>query len=242
VTAAEPAPPQRLSPRTVQTYGQDWALFTDWCAATGTPVLPAAPHAILGFLTDCPATRSTQRCRVAAIDHHHAGAGLAKPGESPLVRAALGRPVGDRRSPPVMPDQVAAALRGLPSDGWTRGMFGRRDRCLLVLSELAGVPYRHLARVTAGDLVVADGVATVTTAAGAWMVAADPDPVMCGPCAVTRWLRLLDLVVTRISNRAIAPVLKKATPLTDRSPHLCRSTRPLDQATRGVPLLPPIDQ
>jgi hypothetical protein len=24
-------------------------------------------------------------------------------------------------------------------------MFGRRDRCLLVLSQIAGVPYKHLA-------------------------------------------------------------------------------------------------
>ena len=30
----------------------------------------------------------------------------------------------------------------LPSHGWTHGMFGRRDRCLLVLSQLAGVPYQ----------------------------------------------------------------------------------------------------
>ena len=28
-------------------------------------------------------------------------------------------------------------------------MFGRRDRCLVVLSELAGVPYKHLATLTA---------------------------------------------------------------------------------------------
>ena len=122
----------------MQTYRQDWALFTDWCAATGSRDLPAAPDTVLRFLIDCPATRSTQRCRVAAIDHHHAGAGLAKPGEFPAVRTALGRPVGDRPAAPVMPDQVAAALSGMPSHGWTQGMFGRRDRCLLVLSQIGG--------------------------------------------------------------------------------------------------------
>ena len=41
-------------------------------------------------------------------------------------------------------------------------MFGRRDRCLLVLSQLAGVPYKHLATLTAGDVTVADGTATIT--------------------------------------------------------------------------------
>jgi hypothetical protein len=221
-------------------YAAIWDLFTDWCAVTGSVALPAQPATVVAFLVDCPCAPATRRRRVTAIDHQHTAAGLAGPGESPAVLAVLGRPTGEIPAPsPATVGAVDAALRGLPSHGWTQGMFGRRDRCLLVLSQLAGVPYRHLARLTAGDLGVADGV---TMAADVWRVAADPDPVLCGSCAVTRWLRLLDLVVTRISNRAIAPVLKKATPLTERSPHLCRSTRPLDQATLGVPLLPPIDQ
>ena len=80
------------------------------------------------------------------------------------MRAALGRPVSTGApAPPGMTDQVAAALRGLPSHGWTQGMFGRRDRCLLVLSQLAGVPYKHLATLTVGDITVADGTATITS-------------------------------------------------------------------------------
>jgi AAA ATPase domain len=49
-------------------------------------------------------------------------------------------------------------------------MFGRRDRCLLVLSQIAGVPYRHLATLTAGDVTVVEGNTVVTGAAGAWTV------------------------------------------------------------------------
>ena len=60
--------------RTRQTYTADWALFTDWCAATDTAPLPADPRTVVDFLTGCPAAAATQRCRVAAIDHHHAGA------------------------------------------------------------------------------------------------------------------------------------------------------------------------
>ena len=81
------------------------------------------------------------------------------------MRAALGRPIGG----PVQPterDAVDATLRGLPSHGWTAGMFGRRDRCLVVLSQLAGVPYQHLATLTAGDIYIADGVVTIRSAAG----------------------------------------------------------------------------
>ena len=128
-----------LSPRTVRAYAADWALFTDWCAITGSRELPADPDTVARFLGDCPAAPATLRRRVAAIDHHHTAAGHPRPGESAAVRAAIGRPVILADPAPLgMTDQVAAALRGLPSHGWTRGMFGRRDRCLLVLSQLAG--------------------------------------------------------------------------------------------------------
>ena len=156
-----------LSARTRRTYAADWALFADWCAATDTTALPADPRTVVEFLTGCPAAPATQRCRVAAIDHHHADAGYPRPGESVVVRAALGRPTGAPFHPTDRDrDAVEAALRGLPSHGWTAGMFGRRDRCLLVLSQLAGLPYQHLATLTAGDIYIADGVVTIRSAAG----------------------------------------------------------------------------
>ena len=103
-------------------YAASWALFTDWCAVTDHPELPAAPATVLGFLAGCPAAPDTQRRRVAAIDHHHAIAGFPGPGESTVVRAALGRPT---REPHQAPADTAAAvdatLRDLPSHGWTRG-------------------------------------------------------------------------------------------------------------------------
>jgi len=133
------APERVLSARTLRTYTADWALFTDWCAATDTTALPADPRTLVEFLQGCPAAAGTQRCRVAAIDHHHVAAGIPKPGESVAVRAALGRPTGEPFQPTQADkDAVVAALRGLPSHGWTGGMFGRRDRALLVLSQLAG--------------------------------------------------------------------------------------------------------
>src|SRR5664279_1180306 len=231
------------APRIPSGYAASWALFTDWCAATDHPELPAAPATVLGFLAGCRAAPDTQRRRVAAIDHHHAIAGFPGPGESTVVRAALGRPT---REPHQVPADTAAAvdaaLRALPSHGWTRGMFGRRDRCLLVLSQLAGVPYQQLARLTVGDVGIVDGQARITSDAGTWTVLQGDDALVCGPCAITRWTRALDVVLTRHSNRALTEVLKRADPVTDTSPHLCRSTRPIDDATRAVPLLPPIDQ
>ena len=65
---------------------------------------------------------------------------------------------------------------------------------------------------------------------------------MCGPCAVVRWLRALNLVITRPGKRDLARALKKAKAVTGGSPHLCRSTRRIDPATMVAPLLAPIDQ
>ena len=159
-----------------------------------------------------------------------------------MVRGALGRPVGDRPVSPVVPDQVATALRGLPSHGWTQGMFGRRDRCLLVLSQIGGVPFQVLAALTVGDVQIANGGATVTTRTDSWTVVADPDPVLCGPCAITRWVRVVDLAVTRITAGTVAAAVDKADPVTHQSPHLCRSTRSVSEATLVVPLFSSINQ
>jgi len=121
-------------------------------------------------------------------------------------------------------------------------MFGRRDRALLVLSQLAGVPYHHLARLTAGDIYIAEGVVTIRSEAGEWTLRPADDGLLCGPCAVVRWLKILDLAVTKPSTKTIARALKKAKAVDHRSPHVCQSGPVLGEATRGVPLLPPIDQ
>ena len=237
------APARVLSARTRAAYASDWALFTDHCAVTDRPALPASPDTVVEFLQECAAAPATRRRRVAAIDHHHTTLGYRRPGESVAVRATLGRPTGE----PFQPTEtergaVEAALRGLPSHGWTAGMFGRRDRALLVLSQVAGVPYRHLATLTAGDISIADGVTTIRSAAGEWTLRPADDAVLCGPCAVVRWLKILDLAVTKPSTKTIARALKKASAIDHRSPHVCDSGPVLDEATRGVPLLPPIDQ
>jgi len=121
-------------------------------------------------------------------------------------------------------------------------MFGRRDRCLLVLSQVAGVPYKHLATLAAGDVSLVDGTAAVTGPGGRWTVAPDDDPVVCGCCAVVRWLRVIDLAVTKINTSVVAAAVDKAHAVTGGSPHLCQSSRELDAATLVVPLFPPIDQ
>jgi len=111
-----------------------------------------------------------------------------------------------------------------------------------VLSQIAEVPYKHLATLAAGDVSLVDGTAAVTGPGGRWTVAPDDDPVVCGCCAVVRWLRVLDLAVTKINTGIVAAAVGKAAAVTGGSTHLCRSSRQLDEATTVVALFPPIDQ
>ena len=54
------------------------------------------------------------------------------------------------------------ALRASPAAGWV----GRRDRAVLVLSQMAGLSDDDIAGLTAGDVVIADGAAIITAPTG----------------------------------------------------------------------------
>jgi len=229
----------RLPAAGVAAGGAEWVLFVDWCAVTGHAALPATAETVLMFFGDCPAAAGTFARRLTAIDAAHRAAGVPLPERTGQVRDVLrGRPAQPvRRELPA--DRVEAALRRLPSHGWINGWFGRRDRALLVLAQ-AGVPYRQIAALTAGDVAVIDGVATIATT-GPVTLHPDEDPVLCGPCALVRWLRALRLAVTTPATRTLAGAIDRAVAVDGASPHLCRSRRPLTTGIAEVPLLPPID-
>ena len=139
------------------------------------------------------------------------------------MRAALGRPTGEPFQPTDRDrDAMEAALRGLPSHGWTAGHV-RPPRplpcwccpnsrgCRIGTSPPSPPATSH----------IADGVATIRSAAGEWTIGPADDAVLCGPCAVVRWLKILDLAVTKPSTKTIARALKKAAVVDHRSPHVC---------------------
>jgi len=130
------------------------------------------------------------------------------------------------------------ALRALPSAGWV----GRRDRAIHVLSQIAGMTDEHIATLTAGDVAMADGTATITATTGTITLAASSDTLTCGPCALARWLHLLDMAVNYPDHYVIDAVVARAPPLSTNSPHLCRGACAVTDATRQMPLLPPIDR
>ena len=90
-------------------------------------------------------------------------------------------------------------------------MFGRRHRYLLVLSQLAGVPYTHLATLTAGDISLIEATATIRSAAGSWTLLPDDDALLCGALGITRWLRVVDIAVTKITTEAVNKAEKMTT-------------------------------
>ena len=140
------------------------------------------------------------------------------------------------------PAEVEAALRVLPSHGWTGGWTGRRDRALLVLSYMAGLSYDNIAELTVADVTIIDGVATIRTPGGTTTLPMVEDDLICGPCALARWLHALDMTVLYPTNRVIAAVIARAAPLTANSPHLCLGTVTVTETTSAMSLLNALNQ
>ena len=134
---------------------------TGRCSPTGAPpptppALPADPRTVVDFLTGVPGRAG-----------HPAAPGRRHRPPPHRRRTTSGRGsrwrCGPRSAgPPANPSSPRTEIgmrwrrrcAGCPRTAGPQGMFGRRDRCLLVLSQLAGVPYRHLAALTAGDISI----------------------------------------------------------------------------------------
>jgi len=180
--------------------------------------------------------RETTRERVLPAQTHPA---LARVRQSRLGQTRSGR---SRTVDGLPTPQVEDVLRSLPSHGWPDGWIGRRDRALLVLAELAGLNVEQIAAVDAGDVTIAGGTATIRTQGGTTNLRGVDDDLLCGPCALARWVHALDLTVVYPDGRLIAAVIGRAVPLRPDSPHLCHSNNSITELTRQVPLLPPIDK
>jgi len=222
-----------LSANTRSGYAADWALFADWCLATDRAALPADWATIAAFNTGCPGAPATIRRRLAAIAHHHRTTGHPPPTD-PTQDA-------DRPSRELIgPGQVDMLMRLLPSHGWVGGLFGRRDRALLTLAAYTQIPYRQLPRLTVDQLRIADGVATITDQHGTTrVIESAADPMLCGPCALVRWRRVLD---AEAKHKRLKTLFKDAKEVTAASHHPCQSPKPIDDRTLDAPLFPPINQ
>jgi hypothetical protein len=117
-----------------------------------------------------------------------------------------------------------------------------RDRALLALSQTAEIPYPAIAELVVGDITVSSGLAVIRTSIGTIELAGSPDALLCGPCALSRWVHMLDMTAI-YSDRAIsAAVIARGAALSTHSPHVCDSTPAISEATRHSTLFPPVDQ
>ena len=126
-------------------------------------------------------------------------------------------------------------LRAVPSHGWV----GRRDRALLVLSQLAGLSYLEMAELSTTDVSITSGTATIRTPTSTMTLESAEDTVQCGPCALARWLHLLDMTLSYPNSTVPAAILARGAPLVNDSPHACQTPQQNDR--RQVTLLPAVD-
>jgi hypothetical protein len=220
-------------------YRADWALFTDWCAATGQSPLPASVDTVEAFLAGCPAAPATAARRVAAIGWHYrhsptAGAAVDPPGR----RELLGLPPADPTRPLPDSDALAGAVRALPVSGWTGGFFGRRDAALLTLAATP-LSWTALAALRTSDVTVADGVLGLPDG---HELAAGGDPATCPPCVWLRWQRALGLARREVSIRPLRAALDRVKPLTSAGAHQCTAAAGSTPGNLDGPAFPPIDQ
>ena len=172
---------------------RDWQLWVDWCTATDRDPRETRGEALAVFVGDLPATTAVQDRRLRNI-HRAAGhtpAGFPRPTTT----------VPRRLGPPWLsyPD----ALWALRHEWFPEGIAARRDALILVLAAY-GFTRRRIRRlqphvVEAFPDLVLDGLS----------LPSHPNPALCGQCALTRWLAVLDAYRHR-SGRDIEDLLTDA--------------------------------
>jgi site-specific recombinase XerD len=154
------------APATVRAYRQDWGHFTAWCDRLGLEPLPAAPHAVVGYLTAYAgdlSCASLQR-RLTSISQAHKAAGYDDPPtRHRLVRRAW---EGIRRVHGREPNRKAplrsSDIRALVATCDTTRLGGLRDRALLVLGFAGAFRRSELVALDVADIEWIEAGLTVT--------------------------------------------------------------------------------
>lgn len=201
-----------------------WALFVDWCEATGAQPLPASSRTVAAFVEQVPARPATVLDRVRAIRRAHARAGHLVPLRGEARRADRGP---TRRGGSWL--GVDEALARCPTVGGS-GVRGRRDSLILVLHQRLGLTAARVAGLRTDDLGLTE-----------WRVAAHDivgslAPVLCSRCDLARWIDV---------HRALAPSGSRGAAqdiVLARVPEEHRCAEPVEMPQPGVPLLIGLDR
>ena len=192
-----------------------WALFVDWCTATGRRPLPARPADISAFLTQVPSAPSTKLGRVRAIRAEHERAGLVPP-----LRATHDvPPPGPSRAGSGWLDPAEAIARCSPGS-----IRDRRDAVIVMAHQMLGLTARQ--------------VASARTPPAAWEVAGAPltsGQDVCPRCVLARWLVVHRELVPHGSRGGAQHVVRHA-----GEGHVCQG--PVPAVEPGAPLLVALDR
>ncbi|GAA3667663.1 integrase [Arthrobacter ginkgonis] len=237
-----------VSAATRRAYASDWRSFSAWCAAKGYVALPAAPETVIAYLSEAAATVrpdgtpayavSTLTRRAAALNAAHASAGVPAPGAGGQVaRAALRairreRTAAPRRVDPLLTDDLKLILRSLATPAWPGAVAAARDAAVLLAGFAGAFRRSELAALNLSDVIPSrhDGVhlrvrRSKTDQEGAGLIKALPfghDPLTCAPCALYRWMDLLEAVDGDGGRVALMRAVRGSG---DPGTHLCRRER-----------------
>lgn len=164
----------------------DWALFADWCAATGHVALPADPTTVEQFLRSVAGARATQQRRWRHIRHVH------DTNSTPLPQPDAPETDLPWRTGPGWAD-VPTSLSHCAAFGWPHGFHGRRDAWLVVCAGIVGMTRRQIVTVTPSSIRLSPGDDAPATVGGIPIPRGGGDPWRCPACAVVRWLQVAGL-------------------------------------------------
>ncbi len=238
-----PDPVTALSAATRAGYASDWALFTDWCTAADQRPLPASVATVVLFLAENPAAARTSARRVTAIAHSHRRYGYPSSTEHPEVkqwlRLAAGLPAESEPAAP--PGKIKELLRQIPTTGWPAGLFGRRDRMLLITRYTANLSRTQLTALTTEHLIVDAEKLTITLETDTVTLPATGETATCPGCAWILWRRMLHLIAHDVGARRITETLRRAVPLAESGGHRCATAK--DRTfSQPMPIFLPLDR
>lgn len=143
------------APNTIRAYQADWRHFTEWAQSEGREALPASPETVVAYLTDLAdvAKVATLERRVASISQAHQMAKLESPTRTMPVRTLMAgirrrKGVAPKTKRPILTEDLRAML-----DALLDGLFGVRDRAILLVGFAGGFRRSELVGLDREDLV-----------------------------------------------------------------------------------------